>query len=271
MESLSNISIDKIETNVMSVLYSNLDIEFTKNSLFNLLLEEKYSNLYSNYIHPNFKSKFLLVIKNLSLKYDNIKIKEENNTFTIKCESNDEYQEYKQNKMEPLFIKNVINLDNSDILEMQNYIFENNLTEYIEYTNPLTGNSIYHEMVLMTNNNLIKKLIDEDMFNYWIENNNKQKPFELSNSLIISNIINNGLHKNFIKMFDEINEQISLLKNKTNLNNSTNNITNYIWSFFDFKKINIKFYISLFDYLARFFVIFSILTLIYYFITKIYY
>ena len=58
MSNLSNISYDKIENDIMIVLYSNIDTIFTQYSLFNKLISDKYDLKNSVSIHPNFKSKF---------------------------------------------------------------------------------------------------------------------------------------------------------------------------------------------------------------------
>ena len=56
-----DIPIDKVETDIMSVLYANQDTKFSQYALFDKVLEDKYEGYYPTQIHPNFKSRFFLI------------------------------------------------------------------------------------------------------------------------------------------------------------------------------------------------------------------
>lgn len=199
---LENVSFDKLETDVMSVLYANMDIKFSQYMLFSKLLNDKYNGEY-NFIHPNFKSKFLLILRNLMSKYDDIKVTKENNTYWIVCTSNSDipiklsnYKDTKETKF-----------DNLDWSEAYDYIYDNNMEEYINFIDPFEANTIYHNLVLCQNIKQIKRLVDMDIFNYFVKNSDGKTPIELSNSLEITNILVNGLINKFLITTEKLNLQ----------------------------------------------------------------
>lgn len=201
MSNLADISIDKIDTDVMSVLYANIDTTFSQYSLFNKLLSDKYDGQYTNTIHPNFKSKFLLVLRNLMSTYDDIKITKENGIYHVVCTSGTE-KPIEFNK-----IKTNINIENplvlNDFAYMYDYIYDNNLKEYMNWSDPFDGNSIFHELVLSGNKNQIIKLMSLDQFNFFVKNNHGQTPIDLVNNQETSNIILTGLCKKLINLTNE--------------------------------------------------------------------
>lgn len=209
MSNFNNISIDDIETNVMSILYANIDKVFTQYTLFNVLIQYKYDFKDTNFIHSDFKSKFLLVIKNLMSKYDDIKITRENMTYNIVCLSNSNIKFDELNKIldNNKSTTSNIKLDENDISIMYDYIFDNGLTEYINLSDPFDGNSIYHELVLSNNIKQINKLIEDGLFNYTIINNHNQTPIDLIKSPQMAKIITQQLIK-------KLNSNEEILKRK---------------------------------------------------------
>lgn len=237
MSNLSDISIDKIETDVMSVLYANMDKKFTQYTLFNKLLESKYKSMYTNFIHQNFKSKFLLVIRTLGTKYDDIEISKKEEIYFIVCKSdkykqsiiheneNENENETKQSIQTPKdlflehFTENFLTLTKSDVSNMYDYIYNNDLKEYIDFVEPCDGNTIYHELIL--NNNLAQtlKLINDDNFYFHITNKNNQTPIDLINSLEMSNLIIKHFIKKILLITEKYNiekSNVSMLTNKLN-------------------------------------------------------
>lgn len=207
MTNLSDISIDKIETDIMSVLYANIDKKFTHYALFDELLKNKYDCQYTNFIHPNFKSKFLLILKTIMSKYDDIYIEKKDDKYIIMCKS-DDFNDKKQ-----IFIENnkiPVSFEKVDILNMYDYIYENNLEEYMNISDPFDGNSIYHELILNDNVKITSKLINENKFNFEIKNNNNQTPIDLINSIQMSNLIINI----FKKKYEQEKNNVSILFDK---------------------------------------------------------
>jgi len=198
MSNLNDISMDKIETDLMSVLYANMDYTFTQYSLFNKLLNDKYdiTNTNSAFISSNFKSKFLLILRNLMSKYDDIKITRDDTIFNIVCLSSPDAKPIKFTNSLKDTKSNNVQLDENDISGMYDYIWENNPNEYYNWNDPFDGNSIFHELVLNNNTKQIERLIGENLFDYSITNNHKQTPVDLIKTPQVAKILTLGLIKN---------------------------------------------------------------------------
>ena len=216
---LQDVTIDKIETDIMSVLYANLDIKFSQYALFNKVLEDKYDGQYSSQIHSNFKSRFLLVLRNLMSKYDDIKVSKDNEIFWVVCVSVSETETQTPieftNWDNP--IKQPISLDRTDYVHMYNYVYDTNPTDFINWSDRWDGNTIFHELVLSQNKHLIEKLLLEDKFNFVVKNNHGKTPLEIQTSQEITDM----LSKNLLEKLIFMNEKFRLFEeqNKTELNN----------------------------------------------------
>lgn len=205
MFNLNEISIDKIETDIMSVLYANMDTKFSQYTLFNKLLEDKYEGQYTNSIHPNFKSKFLLIFRTLMSKYDDIVVEKKDGMYYIVCLSSKEDIEEK-----PLYMEQIIKpiqLEMSDISGMYDYIYDNDLNEYKNWSDPFDGNSIFHELVLNNNIKQTLRLIEENKFNFEIKNNQNKTPIDLINSQEMGNLIITEFVKKITLLTDKYNKE----------------------------------------------------------------
>jgi hypothetical protein len=183
---LQDVQIDKIETDIMSVLYANMDIKFSQYALFNKVLEDKYDSQYYGQIHSNFKSRFLLVIRNLMSSYSDIKVSKDNGVYYIVCLSESEKPIEFIKWDEP--IKHPVSLDNTDYAQMYNYIYDTNQKDFINWSDPWDGNTIFHELVLSQNKNLIEKLLLQDEFNFNVKNTHGKTPIEMPSTQEIINI-----------------------------------------------------------------------------------
>ncbi len=217
MASLNDISIDKIETDMMSVLYANMDMTFTQYSLFNKLVNDKYDFSNTNLIHPNFKSKFLLIIRNLMSKYDDIKITKDNSIYNIVCLSSQDAKP--KSFTNPKYSKSInVELNDNDISEMYDYIYENSLNEYIDWSDPFDGNSIFHELVISNNVKQVERLVQENVFNYTITNNHSQTPVDFIKTPQVAKILTLGLIKNLNQTKEKLTQE------KENVNMLVNNL-----------------------------------------------
>lgn len=227
ISNLQDISIDKIETDIMSVLYANLDIKFSQYTLFNKVLEDKYDGQYSSQIHSNFKTRFLLVLRNLMSKYDDIVITKNNNIYWIMCVSesgsisnqdfSDDISNSKSINLQHNVDKNItqqVSLNLVDFAQMHNYIYETNLTDFVNWLDPLDGNTIYHELVIYQNKYLIEKLLLEDKFNFMVLNSYGISPLEMSTNLDISKLLSAHLIQKMILLY----EKTEMLKNNIETN-----------------------------------------------------
>jgi hypothetical protein len=207
---LQDVQIDKIETDIMSVLYANMDIKFSQYALFNKVLEDKYDSQYYGQIHSNFKSRFLLVIRNLMSSYSDIKVSKDNGVYYIVCLSESEKPIEFIKWDEP--IKHPVSLDNTDYAQMYNYIYDTNQKDFINWSDPWDGNTIFHELVLSQNKNLIEKLLLQDEFNFNVKNTHGKTPIEMPSTQEIINI----LTKNLLEKVIFMNEKIKIQDNQYN-------------------------------------------------------
>ena len=183
MTDLVDVSIDDIENKIMNILYSSMDIKFTKFTLYNKLIIDKYDMTKNNFIHQNFKAKYLLVLRNLRSKYDDIIMdKDEEGTPYILCTFN-------KDKIEKVEEYNSTEIISEIDVNLSKYIIDNSIEKEFKYVDPFDGNTIYHDLVLSNNFDSIEKMINGEIFEFFVFNKNNQTPLELSSNYLISNII----------------------------------------------------------------------------------
>lgn len=236
---LSEVTFNDIEVKLMSVLCANVDTKYTHASLFNKLIQDKYDDII--HIPQIFKTKFLLVLSNLPSMYDDLTIEKDNNIVTIIYNSNEKKEKSEESEKLEEKDNSVIEggkhgLGRSDTLKMYEYIFENDMKEYINKVDKFTGNTIYHELVKEHNITLIKTLVKQNKFNYYVENHDNKKPCELSESQEITNILMNGLF-----------EEIKLLRKEINIKNNAydNKILQLDNKIIDMRKADFKHHLML--------------------------
>ena len=237
-------SIDNIETKVMSILYANIDTTFNQFGLFNKLVKDKFPDMFNTSINPSFKAKFLLVLRNLMTKYDDIKVtKDSGNIYSVVCFSDKNKTDFKNWIPESQCENSTMNLvntigsnpnsipnpnpnsipnpnpnpnSNSDYSHMLDYIIENNLDEDLNYIDPFDGNTIYHDLVVTKNINRVETLVSSNKFNYFIKNKYDKTPMELCTCQAITNILITGLIKKYVEETENYNTIITSNKNKIN-------------------------------------------------------
>ncbi len=233
-------SIENIETKTMSILYSNIDKCFSQYALFDKLIKDKFPENYNTSINPTIKAKFLLVLRNLASRFDDIEVTKKLNVFYVTClsDSNDKSKvtNYVPTVQETLtnqsinqsgIYNNTINQQDNistpyfslDYCDLINYILENNLSENINYVDPFDGNTIYHDLVATGNFDKIKALVEVDKFDFTVKNKHDVMPIELSKNMEIIMYLNKSLSDKYIREIKKINEEIELIKTKNTLLN----------------------------------------------------
>ncbi len=208
--STEELSLDNLETKIMSILYANIDTNFNQFALFNKLIKDKFPEMYNTTINPNIKAKFLLVLRNLMSRYDDVKVTKDKNIYSVVCVSdknkNDFIQWVSDADVEPQITINTQNtpVDSVDYSYMLNYIIDNNLTEDMDYIDPFDGNTIYHDLVVTNNLAKISNLVNTNKFNYTIKNKHGQTPIELATNQPISNILIMGLMRKYIEEVEHL-------------------------------------------------------------------
>ncbi len=246
--SVEEFTIDNIETKIMSILYANIDTTFNQFALFNKLIKDKFPEMYNTTINPIIKARFLIVLRSLMSRYDDVKVSKDNNVYTVVCVSDKDKTEFKTWQSEPDYV--TVNTEKSnknstsqttqnqntqsvplDYGDMLNYIIENNLTEDMNYVDPFDGNTIYHDLVVTNNVGKITSLVSSNKFNFFIKNKHEQTPIELCTNQSVSNILIMGLMKKYL-------EEIEQFK-KTNETN-TSKISTLETTVFKYESIEYK-------------------------------
>jgi hypothetical protein len=214
----NNYSTDEIETKIMSILYANIDKKFSQFALFSKLINDKFTEFANNNkpIHPSIKAKFLLVLRTLASRYDDIIVTKEENTYYVVCLTNkdelDKISNYTEteefgkftnftNSVNSANFTNSTNSTNSanlanptekDLInydDLLNYIIDNNLSDDINYVDPFDGNTIFHDLVITSNIQKITKLIVDGKFDFFIKNKQNKTPIELGTNKTIENYL----------------------------------------------------------------------------------
>lgn len=240
MSELADITCEKLENDIMSILYANLDTTYNQFELFNKILEEKYDNKYNLTINQNLKGKFLLVLRSLMSKYDDIKILKQNNIYYLICSFNSNKNIIINNKEKDYNE----NHDNDILLSLTNYIIDKNLPDF-NYIDSFDGNTIYHDLVLSGNIKKIRKLIDSNDFDFYVKNNNNKTPIELLQDNIICKILDKKLDNKILDNNILSNLLINGMVNKyTNINNKhKDEIENFMTQITNLKN-NLQYYES---------------------------
>ncbi len=227
LDQLSIESIESIETKIMSILYANIDTCFNQFALFDKLIKDKFPENYNTTINPTIKAKFLLVLRNLASRYDDILVVKSNNVFSVTCLSDKDkvtnvknyvpIEETQINQSNQSNFSNVritpnLGLDYSDLV---NYIIDNNLDEDISYVDPFDGNTIYHDLVATNNTDKITKLIESNKFNYFVKNKYGFTPIQLTKNQDIIIMISNGLANKYTVDTTELKNKIAENNRKT--------------------------------------------------------
>jgi hypothetical protein len=183
MSDLSNITLNEIENTIMLVLVGNDGTVFTQYQLFDKVIDKL--EIKTNSIHNSFKSKFLIVLRNLMSSYDDVKIYRENNIYkAVYTTDNATIKNYNSDLIDTSFIP-----DPFTINDLNSFIIDNDMFEQFTYVDQGSGNTIYHDIVSNNNYLQIKKLIDTNKFDYNIKNLNDKTPLDYINDQRVSNLM----------------------------------------------------------------------------------
>jgi hypothetical protein len=209
MSNLSKISYNDIESKIMKYLYSNPNTSFNQYSLYNKLLDdmEGKNGLFDT---RDFKRKFIDILRTLDCKYNDLTITKNNNNITIILDKENDTKNYED--------INYTSYNDNKEFDYYDFIFDNHIEESLSIKDK-NKNSIYHDLVMSSNVNLIKKLINKNKFNYEVKNNNDKTPIDLCE--------NNEIYRILLKeQFKELNNRINKLEI---IEKSRNNICNRIF------------------------------------------
>jgi hypothetical protein len=227
--SLNSIKHDKIEEDIMMIMYSKPNTLFNQFSLYNKLLDKYDYKKLKNYNTNEFKRKFMDVIRSIDQKYDDLTvIKNKEISLILDKTTNTEIFEDIENKK---YEDNEFNY--------YEYVIDNNIDESLKKMDKF-GNSIYHEMVKSDYTDLMIDLINENKFNSTIKNNDGLTPLDICENEKISKIL---ILKKMNEMENKILKLESIVNKKTCIFNKFYNfISNISILFFVFCFIHYTFF-----------------------------
>jgi len=184
MSNLEEITYEDINDKIQLVLCANMGTMYNHYELYNAVTD-KFSRT-SNSIHPNFKYKFMHVIKQLLSNNSDITI--------FKDRDNDVYYigyDIKQEVTEPCIIDTQW-FDKDGYIK---FIIDNNLEDEFMYQDPKTGNNLYHDLFNTGDYSTIKKVIDTHDIDYTIKNKINNTPIDCINRIEVATLVISDLNK----------------------------------------------------------------------------
>lgn len=209
MTTLDNVTFDDIYNKIMLVLVANEGISYDQYNLYSAVLD-KFTRNESGFVPPEFKYKFFITIRQLMSKDDNIRVMKENNVYQVV------YNAPKDAKFKTDFIK--YSPEWIDGSQLNNFIINNKLD--LNYQDPESGNTIYHDVLSENNYENVKKLLETNNINYNIKNNYNKTPIECIKDVQIATIIINDLNKKlnqFEEKLTKTEERLSKIENKNEI------------------------------------------------------
>jgi hypothetical protein len=234
MSLINNASFDDIYNKIMLILVANESILYNQYKLYSLVVD-KFNIDESAFVPSDFKYKFFIIIRQLMLKDDNIKVIKENNIYYVIYNA-------------PTNIKpEIVNyypkwIDKS---QFNNYIINNNID--LNYQDPESGNTIYHDILSENNCENVKKLLETNNIDYNVTNNYNKTPIECIKDMQVVTIIINDLNKKL----NQLEERLKVLENKADcsiikyMNIKTCDFIVNILNFIIFMFIMISFYLMI--------------------------
>lgn len=180
--------IESIEAKVVSILYANPNVSYTHSTLFDKLIQDKYDDYTKNIVSldTQFKAKYLLVLTTLSEKFDGISVSIEHVSTGIGKKFSYEYTiVYLDNGLTgtndldkvqgfPTISMPMYDFTPQDLDLFYRLVIESNPT--LKFSN---GNTVYHELVIMGQNDLIDELISTNNFDLHATNDLGKTPVDL--------------------------------------------------------------------------------------------
>jgi hypothetical protein len=207
MTILDNVTFDDIYNKIMLVLVANEGILYNQYKLYSLILN-KFTRNETYFVPPEFKYKFFVTLRQLMLKDDNIKVFKENNIYQVIYNGSKE--------VKPEFVN--YSPEWIDKSQLNKFIINNNID--LNYQDPESGNTIYHDILSENNYENVKKLLETNNVNYNIKNNYNKTPIDCIKDIQIATVIINDL-SNKINQFDEklnqFEEKLKILENKNEI------------------------------------------------------
>lgn len=207
MSDLQNITFEEINAKLLLVLCANENILFEQYTLFNKTVDKFRSNNTIHYVSPDFKLKFLLILRSLMSKNNDITVLKKNNVYYAGYNLQNVDHDLNTNYSEHWIDKNSLN----------HYIIENNLEDELNYIDPENGNTLFHDLLSTNNHSFIEKVVKTFDINYSLKNNDNKTPIECISDIKIAVFVINDLNN---KMYS-IDKRIKLLESENSINKTS--------------------------------------------------
>lgn len=214
MSNLENINYDEIENKIMMVLVQNQGKLVDYKLLFSKVID-RFNRTNTLSIHTSFKYKFLLVIKQLVSKYDDIELIKIDNISYLRFNEtkiSNVNEDYSNKILEPEYQTEVSEPELPHESSLASYIVDNDLFDHF-YINGDT--TIYHDLVSGNNYIQINKLLVENKMIIHIKDKYSQTPLDYIKNQEVSNIFIKDLYKK-INNLESKNKELTLILAKIN-------------------------------------------------------
>lgn len=204
MSILNNVSFEDIYNKVMLILIANESTLYDQYKLYSLVID-KFNVNKQDFIPPEFKCKFLITIRQLMSKDENVKVIKTNGVYQVIY-----------NAPSDINLKNVYySSDWIDESNLNSFIIDNKIE--LNYQDPESGNTISHNLLKTTDFENIKKLLEMSDLKLDIKNNDNKTPIECINNIHVASIIIDNLYKKIEKLEEKVEELVVVSKKIYNL------------------------------------------------------
>lgn len=203
MSNIQDLNEEQIYDKLMIILIANEGTIFDQYKLYSKLVDKL--NLTSAAVPSFIKYKYLIVLRRLMSKSDNIKLTKEKDVYYIV------YNESSTSK------QNTVSYESSWINRngFNEYVIENKMKDQINYCDPETGNTILHEVLKDNDINSIKKLINDYNIDYNIKNKSNESPIECIKDINVATVIISDLNSRIINIENNLSIRIIELESKS--------------------------------------------------------
>lgn len=211
MSYLDNVTFDEIYNKIMIILLANEGVLFNQYRLYSLVLDKfiKINEQETNFVPNEFKHKYLITLRQLAIKDTNITVTKKNNIYqVIYGNLPDDNIEIKTVTCLPQWINES---------EFNKFIINNNID--LNYQDPESGNTIYHNMLNGNDSDNVKQLLKTHKINYNVKNHNDKTPIECITNLGVAVTIINDLSQQLNDISQRLNSnETELLEYKKRFN-----------------------------------------------------
>jgi hypothetical protein len=181
MSDLINVTHDELNNKIMIILCANEGIIFDQYTLFSKVIDKFTS---TSFIPRSFKCKFMLVLRNLMITNNDVKIIKKNNVYNVVYNSPNDI-EIKDSNYDNMWL---------NIHDFNAYIIDSNLYSEFGYKDIESGDTLYHNILGGNDYITVKRLINSNSIDYNVKNNFDKTPIECINDIKVASLVISDLN-----------------------------------------------------------------------------